>query len=408
MAFLSLLRQRMKRRSFDSLPSRTLPTFRPRLEVLEDRMVPSSLVVGDFNGDQRLDMAVINDNGLTVLLNQGNGSFQTVPVPGLAVGEGPASLVAGDFNGDGLLDLAVATPAADRPGGGCITVLLGQGDGSFQQAFHLDIHGTPSALVAADFDGDGTLDLAVATIAADRPSGGCIIALLGQGDGSFQQAFNIDVHGRPTAMMSGDFNQDGIPDLAVATVEDRPGGGCITVLLGLGAQGNAGFQEAFDIATDGRPTSLVVGDFNGDGIPDLAVGTVEDRPGGGCITVLLGLGAQGNGGFQQAFHIDISGTPAALVAADFNGDGNLDLAVAADRPGGGCIDVLLGQGDGTFQDAFDLHVRGRPTALVAGDLNGDGNLDLVDASNGGLKILDGNGNGTFVDGPTLRLPDFGN
>ena len=70
--------------------------------------------------------------------------------------------------------------------------------------------------------------------------------------------------------------------------------------------------------------------------------------------------------------------------------------------------MLLGQGDGNFQDAFDLHVRGRPTALAAGDFNGDGNLDLVDASNGGLKILDGNGDGTFVSGPTLRLPETGN
>jgi hypothetical protein len=409
MAFLSFLRQQMKRRFLASLPSRSRPTFRPRLELLEDRVVLSSLVVGDFNGDQRPDMAVINDNGLTVLLNQGNGSFQAIPMPGLAdVGQGPASLVAGDFNGDGLLDLAVATPAADRPGGGCITVLLGQGNGSFQQAFHLDIHGTPSALVAGDFNGDGIPDLAVATIAGDRPGGGCIIALLGQGDGSFQQAFDIDVHGRPIALVSGDFNQDGIPDLAVATVEDRPGGGCITVLLGLGAQGNGGFQEAFDIPTDGQPSSLLAGDFNGDGVPDLAVGTVEDRPGGGCVTVLLGLGAQGNGGFQQAFHFEMAGIPAALVAGDFNGDGKLDLAVAADRPGGGCIDVLLGQGDGTFQQAFDLHVQGRPTALVAGDFNGDGNLDLVDASNGGVTILFGNGDGSLASGPTLKLPDAAN
>jgi hypothetical protein len=378
------------------------------LEALEDRRLLSSLIVGDFNGDQRLDMAAINENGLTVLLNQGNGGFHAVPVPGLSDVSQGASLVAGDFNGDGKLDLAVVT-TEDRPGGGCITVLLGQGDGSFQQASHLDIHGIPLAIVAADFNGDGKLDLAVATInvVGDRPGGGCIIALLGQGDGSFQQAFDIDVHGRPTAMVSGDFNQDGIPDLAVATVEDRPGGGCIIALFGLGAQGNGDFQEAFDIPTDGQPTSLVTGDFNADGIPDLAVGTVEDRPGGGCITVLLGLGAQGNGGFQQAFHFDISGVPSALVAGDFNGDGQLDLAVAADRPGGGCITVLLGQGDGTFQQGFDFHVGGHPTALVAGDLNGDGSLDLVDASNGGLKILDGNGDGTFVAGPTLRLPDTG-
>jgi hypothetical protein len=268
-------------------------------------------------------------------------------------------------------------------------------------------------MVAADFDGDGTLDLAVATIAADRPGGGCITELLGLGNGSFVEAADIAIHGIPTAMVTGDFNQDGIPDLAVATFAgDRPGGGCITVLLGLGGAENGGFQPAFDIPVSGQPTSLVTGDFNGDGIPDLAVATVEDRPGGGgCITVLLGLGAQGNGGFQQAFHLDIPGIPSALVTGDFNGDGKLDLAVATiaeDRPGGGgCIDVLLGQGDGTFQQAFDFHVHGHPTALVVGDFNGDGNLDLAVANGGGVTILFGNGDGSLVSGPNLSL-DTGN
>jgi hypothetical protein len=380
------------------------------LEVLEDRRLLSSLVVGDFNGDQRLDMAVMNENGLTVLLNQGNGAFLAVPVLGLTdVGEGPASLVAGDFNGDGTLDLAVATPAADRPGGGCITVLLGLGNGNFQQAFHLDIHGIPSALVAGDFNGDGTLDLAVATIAGDRPGGGCITVLSGEGNGSFVQTFDIPVNGRPTSLVTGDFNGDGILDLAVATAEDRPGGGgCIVVLQGLGSQEGGGFQQAFDIHVNGRPTSLVAGDFNGDGILDLAVATVEvgDRPGGGCIIALLG---QVNGGFQQAFDIHVDGRPTSLVVGDFNGDGILDLAVATveDRPGGGCITVLLGQGDGSFQQAFDIHVHGHPSALVAGDFNGDGKLDLAVANDESVTILIGNGDGSFVSGPNLSLPETG-
>jgi hypothetical protein len=209
----------------------------------------------------------------------------------------------------------------------------------------------------------------------------------------------------------GDFNGDGILDLAVATAEDRPGGGgCIVVLLGLGSQeGTGGFQQAFDIHVSGRPTSLVAGDFNGDGILDLAVATVEDRPGGGgCITALLGLG---NGNFQQAFDIHVNGRPTSLIVGDFNGDGKLDLAVATvdvgDRPGGGCIVVLLGQGDGSFQQAFDIHVHGHPSALVAGDFNGDGKLDLAVANDESVTILFGIGDGSFVSGPNLSLPETG-
>jgi hypothetical protein len=210
MLFLTSLRRLMNRGPFRQERWRSTvknrPTYRPRLEVLEDRRLLSSMVVGDFNGDQRLDMAVMNENGLTVLLNQGNGAFLAVPVPGLAdVGEGPASLVAGDFNGDGKLDLAVATPAGDRPGGGCIVVLLGQGDGSFQQAFDIHVHGHPSALVAGDFNGDGKLDLAVANDES-------VTILFGNGDGSFVSGPNLSLPetGDDSSSQSGGDIQEGL------------------------------------------------------------------------------------------------------------------------------------------------------------------------------------------------------
>jgi hypothetical protein len=180
---------------------------------------PTSVAVGDFNGDGALDLAVTNGaaNNVSVLLNDGHGGFQAAV--NYAVGSGPTSLAVGDFNGDGKPDLAVTESTSNEVG-----VLLNKGDGTFQAAVNYRVGEKPGSVAAGDFNGDGKLDLAVANNLSNTVS-----VLLGQGNGSFQAAVSYEVGGLPDSIIVGDYNGDGAPDLAV--VSSNAG---VTVLLNLG------------------------------------------------------------------------------------------------------------------------------------------------------------------------------
>jgi hypothetical protein len=160
--------------------------------------------VGDFNGDGVPDLAVANDGvlKLSVLLGNGDGSFQAARDTN--VGAFQQSVVVADFNGDGILDLAVTNYTAP----GKVSVLLGNGDGTFQDLRSFDAGSYPSSLAVADFNGDGIPDLAVATSLGTR-------VLLGNGDGSFKTTNVSYLTGNSSAVAVGDFNGDSLPDLAV-------------------------------------------------------------------------------------------------------------------------------------------------------------------------------------------------
>ncbi|WP_263351093.1 FG-GAP-like repeat-containing protein [Acidicapsa acidisoli] len=324
---------------------------------------PASIAVGDFNNDGLLDMAVANETGntVTILLGAGNGTFAQAPNSPVTVGSDPAFVVMGDFNGDGIEDLAVT-----EVGDGTVTILLGHGDGTFQQATGSPVAtgNDPLSAAVGDFNGDGNLDLTVA-----NHEDGTATILLGNGNGTFRQAVNspVNVGISPKSVIIADFNGDGIPDLAVAN--DYPAN-TVAILLG---NGNGTFTESPDspIPVGQSPESIAVGDFNGDGFADLA--TVNDVD--ATVTILLG---SGNGPFTQAASspVKVGYGPESIVVGDFNGDGIPDLATA--NSDDSTSTILLGNGNGTFvREPDSPEIGGNASAVAVGDFNGDGLADLA-------------------------------
>src|SRR6266699_270096 len=277
------------------------PLFSPQTEYgAASKNGPSGVAVGDFNGDGKLDLAVSNygDNSLSVLLGNGDGTFQaphTTPV-----GTNPAQVAVGDFNGDGKLDVAVSSVGSNT-----VSVLLGNGDGTFLPPLITPVGANPWYFAVGDFNGDGKLDLAVADY-------GC----------------PLDCNSSPS--------------------------NTVTVLLGLG---NGTFQPAPSLTVGNGPAGVAVGDFNGDGRQDLAVANVNDN----TLSVLLG---NGDGTFQAPHTFADPGMthPYFVAVSDFNRDGKQDLVVTNHLFA--TVSVLLGNGDGTFQAAQDFAVDNDPVDVT--------------------------------------------
>ena len=241
-------------------------------------------------------------------------------------GIGPAYIAVTDFNGDGKRDLAVANFNSDN-----ISILLGNGDGTFGAAVNYGAGIRPSSLALADFNGDGKVDLAATNTGFD-PASGTISILLGNGDGTFQAAVNYanGTGSGPGSVAAADFNADGKLDLAVANEASNN----LSILLG---NGDGTFQGAVNLASGNGPHSVAIGDFNGDGKPDLAVAVF----GPGSVFIRLG---NGDGTFQSVTSYAAGDGPTSVAIADFNGDGKLDLAVVNNVSGN--VSILLGSGDG--------------------------------------------------------------
>jgi hypothetical protein len=356
-------------------------TFRSALNVVTGGSA-TSLTVGDFNNDGLLDLAlntgpsccIAAPGNVAIMVGNGDGTFQTVR--NFALGGNGGALVAADFNGDGFLDVMVATPGSIFTAGG-IQQFFGNGDGTLQSAPSLPTGNFPIAIAGADFNHDGTLDLAV----LNSSSPASVTILLSNGDGTYQDGTIIPtLVTNAAAIVVGDFNGDGVPDLAVA---GREFSNNLVILLG---RGDGTFRPPFTGSTGFSIASMAVGDFDGDGKLDVVVASQNT----GIVSILLGLG---DGTFQVAR--SFPGGFGPIAVGDFNGDGILDLAVGMGFRNS--IVVLPGNGDGSFQTGTSYFVGRNPISIVAGDLNGDGVVDLAVANrdSNNLSVLFGVGDGTF-------------
>jgi len=301
------------------------------------------------------------------------------------VGTAPLAIAAADFNGDGKIDLAVANSGTQSADDGGISILLGNGDGTFQPARNLSAGQNPGCVAAGDLNGDGRADLLVTD--SDGVVGQ-VGVLLGNGDGTFQPIVDYAVGNTPNSIHLGNFNADPFPDAVVTNTAD----GTISVLL---SNGDGSFQTHLDYRTGGRPQSIALADFNGDGSTDLAVACAF---GGSSVAILIG---NGDGTFHPSVPYDAGSAfgPRAVSVADFNNDGRPDVIVDFLVGVGGVpptvqrrLDLLTGNGDGTFELVKGVVSSVDSELLAVADFDGDGRSDV--ALNG-LLFLPGNGDGTF-------------
>ena len=342
---------------------------------------PVSVAVGYFSEEP--DLAVVNPsaNTVTVLLGNGKGGFTAAGAP-VSVGAGPSSVAAWNSS-----VLAVANLMDNT-----VSVLQSSANGSAFTAVAgspFAVGSRPAFVAVADFNLDGVPDLAIANSGSNT-----VTVLMGVATGGFAPAVGspFAVGSKPVSIAVADFNGDYVPDLAIVNAGDNT----VTVLLGNGMGGFAAAANS-PFAVGSAPVSVAAGDFNNDGKNDLAVANSGDN----TVTVLLGTGM---GGFTAAAGspFAVGKAPVAVAAADFNGDNILDLAVA--NSADDTVTVLLGAGTGRFTAApySPLAVGKNPAAVAAADFNGDGKPDLAIANSGDntLTVL----LNTYLDGvPSPRM-----
>jgi hypothetical protein len=353
---------------------------------------PEMAAVADFNNDGKPDIAVVSfgdpsvgdDGGVSILLGNGDGTFQ--PATKLTAGKNPTRIATGDFNSDGKSDLLVVRAGdASVSDNGDATIFLGNGDGTFSPGQVLVPGKNPSAVALSDLNVDHKLDLIFG-----NSTDNSVTVLLGNGDGSFQSpvAYAVAVGGSPSSISLTDVNQDGRSDLAVFW------GLSVDFFFG---NGDGTFQTGPSLVAGTLRFFSTIGDFNQDGKIDLVDHGCEFLHPNNCSTSIR-LG-NGDGTFQTPNAIPgFSG--AAAVAADVNGDGILDLVGASSDHTQ--LAVLVGNGDGTFQEALTFAAGTNPFIGLVADFDGDKAPDLVAInSDAAISVLLNTGTDFSISAPPL-------
>ena len=336
---------------------------------------PDFVTTTDLNADNFPDLVVanFNDNTLSILLGNGDGTFKGAVSPPPATGKGPVSIATGTFNvkNNTNVGLAVANETDNT-----LSILLGNGDGTFTQAPGSPIKtgNHPVSVVSVVLISGGQSDLIVANQADNT-----ISVLMGNGDGTFQPAVNLPTGRAPTGLAVADFNNDGKLDLAVTNQNDN------TVWIFLG-NGDGTFARPVSYPTGQAPVFVTSGDFNGDNVVDLAIannGAATATNSGDSVSILLG-NSVGDGTFGPTTSFPAGTGPTSIAVADFNVDGRPDLAVTAQSDN--AVALLLGLGDGTFSPFFELPVGTNPLSSVTDVFTSSGQPDLAVVNQGSNTV----------------------
>src|SRR5262245_6427225 len=367
------------------------------LNSLRTRPLPRARAVSARPASRRLNLELLEGRVVPSISFHAAGTYYTG-------GYNPYTVASGDFNHDGAIDLATVNGENSTVG-----VLLGRGDGTFAGPVTYSVGTAPYGVAAGDFNGDGNLDLAVGDFAANA-----VWILRGKGDGTFDVPTSNATGACQLRLAVAAFNRDGKPDLAVTRTSNE--NSRVGVLIN---DGSGGFQAPVSYATGSVPTGLAVGDFNGDGKPDIATANTTAS----SLSVLIN---DGSGGFRTAVNYGAGngGWSTYLALGDFNGDGKSDLALINANDSG---TIFLHNGSGSVAPRTNFSIAiGSPYSLAVGDFNRDGKTDLalgfekdtylysfldygfgpnfqydlyyydVYQTDVGISVLEGSGNGTFI------------
>ena len=325
---------------------------------------PTSITTADFNQDGMNDLITTNigDSSLSILFGNGDGTFKEQVQ--IRVAKEPRALTLNDFNGDGVLDIAVACSGSDQ-----IAIYYGLPNGTFGTGPRYGVHKSPVSIASGDVNGDRNADLMMA-LRNDK-----VKVSLGTGDGTFFEGPQYEYGDTPTSLAVADLNRDGNLDLAVSN--GGPMSSAVSIWLG---NGDGTFLQPTDYRTGKRPLVVSFADFNGDRMSDLLVINGEMD----TFTIFLG---NGDGTFQKGIESGADAGPVYGLARDFDGDRLTDVAIVNVQSND--LSILYGRGDGTFRyPPMNYRTRGGPFALATLHLTTKESVEpgLVTANNGAGSI----------------------